>query len=112
MPAELQLGVEQKSTIGDRLVTWMPRLALAILFVKIGASKFDANGTWVRIFARIGFGQWFRYLAGVLQVGGALLLLVPRTVVAGAVLLGCTLGGAPSSRSWWSSTRSPRSFQR
>src|SRR2546430_2861644 len=33
---------------------------------------------WVRIFDRIGLGQWFRYFTGALQVTGALLVLIPR----------------------------------
>jgi hypothetical protein len=32
----------------------------------------------VRRFDQIGLGQWFRVFTGALQVGGALLLLIPR----------------------------------
>ena len=49
---------------------------------------------WVRLFARIGVGQWLRYVTGVLQVGGSILLLIPRTSTIGAAMLASTLVGA------------------
>ena len=64
------------------------------MFLSFGSEKFGSHGPWIRIFARIGWGDWFRYLTGVLQVGGALLLLVPPLVTIGAVVLGCTMVGA------------------
>ena len=43
---------------------------------------------------QIGFGQWFRYLTGALEVIGAILVLVPRTAGFAATLLGTTMIGA------------------
>jgi uncharacterized membrane protein YphA (DoxX/SURF4 family) len=77
----------------DTLATWLPRLALAVAFLMIGASKFR-DPMWVRLFEKIGFGQWFRYLAGAMQVGGAILALVPRLALLGIALIVCTLVGA------------------
>jgi uncharacterized membrane protein YphA (DoxX/SURF4 family) len=48
----------------------------------------------VGLFADIGFGDWFRYLTGAIQSTAGVLLLVPRTTKAGAVLAGCTMAGA------------------
>jgi hypothetical protein len=48
----------------------------------------------VRLFADIGFGDWFRYLTGALQAASGLLFLVPRTVYPAAVLAGGTMIGA------------------
>ena len=48
----------------------------------------------VEMFDRIGVGQWFRYLTGVIEVLGAILLLVPRFCGAGALLLTATMIGA------------------
>jgi len=59
----------------------------------IGVSKFR-DPMWVRLFARIGFGQWFRYLTGAMQITGALLALVPRASLIGIALLAATMLGA------------------
>ena len=75
---------------------WFLRGCVAIAFVYIGLDKFDnaPNGDWIRIFARIGFGQWFRYATGVVEVGGGVLFVFPRTKLAGAALLCSAMIGA------------------
>jgi putative oxidoreductase len=77
----------------DSLTTWLPRLAIAVVFVTIGSSKFR-DPMWVRLFDRIGFGQWFRYLTGAMQIAGGALTLVPKTSVIGIAMLACTMLGA------------------
>ena len=75
------------------LRTWLPRVAIALVFVSVGSSKFS-DPMWVRLFGQIGLGQWFRYLTGVMQIAGGLLVLIPRTSLAGIVLVACTMLGA------------------
>jgi uncharacterized membrane protein YphA (DoxX/SURF4 family) len=75
------------------LRTWLPRLAIALVFVSVGSSKFQ-DPMWVRLFGQIGLGQWFRYLTGVMQIAGGLLVLIPRTALAGIGLTACTMLGA------------------
>jgi putative oxidoreductase len=91
---ELKLIAEETRSAGDVLAAWLPRVAVALVFLSVGSEKFGAHGPWIRIFARIGIGDWFRYLTGTLQVGGALLLFVPPLVRVGAIVLGCTMVGA------------------
>ena len=91
---ELRLIAEETRSAGDVLAAWLPRVAVALVFLSVGSEKFGAHGPWIRIFARIGIGDWFRYLTGTLQVGGALLLFVPPLVRVGAIVLGCTMVGA------------------
>lgn len=74
--------------------TWLVRVAIALAFVSFGSQKFQPAGLWVHLFAQIGLGQWFRYATGVLQIGGALLVLVPATSLAGIAILACTMAGA------------------
>jgi len=75
------------------LRTWLPRIAVALVFVSVGSSKFQ-DPMWVRLFGQIGFGQWFRYLTGVMQIAGGILALIPRTALAGVALAACTMLGA------------------
>lgn len=91
---EMKLLVEERKDRLDILTTWLPRVALAIVFLSVGSEKFAARGMWVRIFRDIGFGEWFRYLTGSMQVGGAMLLLIPPTAAVGFILVGCTMAGA------------------
>ena len=91
---DLQLSIEEKRTVVAVVMASLPRIAIGLLFVWIGSQKFDSTGMWVRVFARIGFGQWFRYLTGTLQVAGGLLLFVPRTALVGAIVLATTMVGA------------------
>ena len=93
---EVKPLVEQPRSAIDRLETWLPRVALAIVFVLFGALKFAAHSMYVRIFDEIGLGQWFRYFTGVTEIGGAVLLLIPGAAFVGFILLGCTMAGAVS----------------
>ena len=73
---------------------WVMRISAGALFLAVGLAKFQSRSIWVQMFTNIGLGDWFRYLTGVIQCTAGLLLLVPRTMKAGAVLAGCTMAGA------------------
>ena len=75
-------------------IGWVLRLAAAAVFVAVGVSKLESDPFWVQMFAKIGLGDWFRYLTGVLQVIGGLLFLIPRAAYAAAALAGGTMAGA------------------
>ena len=91
---EVKLLLEERRGAIDVITTWLPRIALAAVFLLVGSLKFRAHSPWVPIFNRIGVGDWFRYLTGVMQIAGALLLLVPPAAAIGFLLLGCTMLGA------------------
>ncbi len=48
----------------------------------------------VSVFDHVGFGQWFRYVTGAIEVCCAVLLLTGRYAGLGGVLLSCTMIGA------------------
>jgi putative oxidoreductase len=75
---------------------WVLRGGVAVFFIAMGADKFRSgpSGEWVRLFAQIGVGQWFRYFTCVVEIAGALLYAFPLTTMIGAALLGGTMVGA------------------
>ena len=73
---------------------WVLRLGVCGVFVGVGLTKFASDSMWVKLFAGIGLGDWFRYLTGALQVAGGLLFLSPKTIYVGLVLAGGTMVGA------------------
>jgi hypothetical protein len=93
---DLQFAVDDSPTTVSIVLAWMARIAVVAVFLFVGATKFnsDPRGEWFRIFELIGWGQWFRYVTGTVQVTGALLMLTPWTLTAGAFLLACTMIGA------------------
>jgi putative oxidoreductase len=93
---DLKLLVDDKPTSISIILSGMARLAVVAVFLLIGGTKFnnDPGGEWFKIFERIGWGQWFRYFTGAVQITGALLLLTRRTLTIGAGLLACTMLGA------------------
>ena len=86
------VGHRRESDLGG----WVLRGGVALFFVLMGAEKFPSGpGTqWVALFERIGFGQWFRYFTGVVEIVGALLYVTPQTCRIGAMLLSCAMLGA------------------
>jgi uncharacterized membrane protein YphA (DoxX/SURF4 family) len=73
---------------------WVLRVLVALVFLYEGMDKFGSRRLWIRLFAQIGFGQWFRYATGVVEIMGAALLMVPRTTTVAVTMLGCTMIGA------------------
>ena len=67
---------------------------LAALFLYQGIDKFSERRRWLRVFEGIGLGQWFRYFTGVVEISGAVMLLIPRTTLVAVGLLVCTMIGA------------------
>jgi len=92
--SELHLIVDEKPQRIDTLMTWLPRIAVAVAFFGFGYQKIAGDAMWIRVFDGIGFGQWFRYFTGAMQIGGAVLVLVPRTFLIGIGVLSCTMVGA------------------
>jgi uncharacterized membrane protein YphA (DoxX/SURF4 family) len=86
-------SVERTPDRLDLIRTWVPRVAMSLFFLSFGSQKFT-DTMWVRIFQQIGFGDWFRYLTGTLQIAGALLLLIPATALIGVAVLAITMVGA------------------
>src|ERR1700761_1825008 len=79
---------------GSNVAGWVLQDLAAFAFLAAGGSKLAAAPAMVEMFAKLGAGQWFRYLTGALEVIGAVALLVPRAAFYGAVLLAAVMVGA------------------
>lgn len=76
------------------IILWVLQIAAAAMFIFAAIPKLLGIPQVVAMFNVIGFGQWFRYLTGGMEIAGALLLLIPRLSGVGALLLMCVMVGA------------------
>ena len=78
-----------------RLITlWTLSGLVAVAFMGAGGTKLAGVPAMVEMFAKVGLGQWFRYVTGLLEVAGAIGLLIPRYAFYAAVLLAIVMVGA------------------
>jgi uncharacterized membrane protein YphA (DoxX/SURF4 family) len=93
---------------GANAAVWVLQILAAAAFLGAGGAKLAGVPQMVEVFQKIGVGQWFRYVTGLLEVLGAIGLLIPRytfyaacllaTVMVGAVISHLTvLGGSPAA---------------
>ena len=74
--------------------TWILSGLLALAFFGAGLSKLSSQPMMIQEFDLFGLPRWFMYLTGLIEVGSAALVLVPRLASIGAALLVCTMVGA------------------
>ncbi|MFC4015240.1 DoxX family protein [Nonomuraea purpurea] len=67
---------------------------LAFTFASAGYSKLSADPAQVELFANIGVGQWLRYSTGVLEIAGAVGVLIPLSSGLAAFGLAGIMAGA------------------
>lgn len=86
----------RKNKPRPKITQWIIRAAVAFVFVSSGLEKFSIGPAqeWIRIFARIGLGDWFRYLTGAMEIAGGVLLVIPFTTRVGVALLVTCMVGA------------------
>jgi putative oxidoreductase len=70
------------------------KIFLTLAFAAAGIAKLMGVQMLVDEFEVIGFGQWFRYVTGIIELGSAILLWVPGFAAYAAGLLVCTMVGA------------------
>src|ERR1700729_1801240 len=79
---------------GTNIALWVVQALLALAFVGAASGKLLGKPEMVALFEAVGIGQWFRYLTGLMELTGALLIVVPRTKFFGAALLSMVMIGA------------------
>jgi putative oxidoreductase len=70
------------------------RVMVGLAFLAIAAVKLTGSLQTPQMFENIGWGQWFRYFTGALDLIGTVLVLLPRSAFYGALILMCTVGFA------------------
>ena len=80
------------------VLIWLISLSLAWVFIQYGWSKFDPEGFWSRAFTKWGYGLYFMHFIGILEVGGAIAILIPRTASYGGFTLALVMLGALATR--------------
>ena len=79
---------------GLKFTLWFVQGLLALVFLGASTTKLIGRPDMIALFAAIGIGQWFRYVTGILELTGAVLILVPKTRRSGAGLLLAIMIGA------------------
>lgn len=79
------------------IALWVLQLALAFQFAVGGSLKLSGNPLMIEMFTTIGMGQWVRFVVGVLELAGALGLLIPRLAGLAAWGLAGLLVGATAT---------------
>ena len=73
---------------------WLLTIVSAGMLLLAGTMKLAGVQMQVDLFAALGIGQWFRYVTGSLEVGGAIGLFVPAAATYAALLLAMVMVGA------------------
>ncbi|MGH3916780.1 MAG: DoxX family protein [Pseudonocardiaceae bacterium] len=94
MSASLASTPQSRKATTQQVILWVVQVLVAALFLFAGGTKLIAAPPMVELFDTIGFGQWFMYLTGALEVIGAVALLIPRFIALGALLLAGVMVGA------------------
>lgn len=79
------------STRGRNIAAWVLQGLLAAAFLATGGAKLWGVPMMIQIFDQIGMGQWFRVVTGVVEVVGAVALLIPGLAAVGAAWLAATM---------------------
>ena len=74
-----------------RIGAWILQGIIAAAFLAAGLAKLAGVPFMVELFEQIGLGQWFRVATGVVEVTGAVALLIPGLASIGALWLGFTM---------------------
>jgi putative oxidoreductase len=81
-------------SLARAIALWTLQAGAAAMFLMAGYLKLSGVPVMVQLFDTIGFGQWFRYLTGAIEVISGLLLLVPSLAFFAAAILAATMVGA------------------
>jgi putative oxidoreductase len=88
----IEMATEQNK--GRMITLWILRVVVGLAFLAAGGSKLAGAPAMVAMFAKIGFGQWFRILTGLLEVTAAIGVFIPRYTLYAAATLAVVMASA------------------
>jgi putative oxidoreductase len=88
----IEMATGQKK--GKMIALWVIRVVVGLAFLAAGGSKLAGAPAMMAMFAKIGFGQWFRILTGLLEVTAAIGLFIPRYTLYAAATLAVVMASA------------------
>jgi putative oxidoreductase len=91
MESNMSTASVQHNRPTRRIGAWTLQGILATAFLAAGSAKLAGVPFMVELFDQIGIGPWFRVVTGVVEVAGAVALVVPGLVSIGALWLGFTM---------------------
>lgn len=80
--------------MNKNVALWVLQVAVAAVFVASAVPKLAGVPMMVQMFDALGLGQGFRYVTALLELGSAVLLLVPALASIGALALAIVMVGA------------------
>jgi len=89
------------ATIVREVILWLIAVFLTYVFCQQGLAKFSTTSGWAKAFRLWHYPDWFRITIGVVEVAAAALVLIPRTALAGGVLIACVMLGGMGTHIWW-----------
>jgi len=91
-----QMTIAERRARRIDAAVWVLRVVLASIFIVVGFVKIPGSihPMWVRLFERIGFGQWFRYFTALMEIVGGMLMIVPSATLVSGLLLASAMVGA------------------
>ena len=96
---------DRKMAIAREIVLWIFSLFLAWVFLRQGYSKFFDDSGWARAFRLWHYPDWFRITIGVVEVSAALLLLIRRFALIGAIMIVAVMLGGMATHVYWGQPR-------
>ncbi len=79
------------------ILAWILAVLLTVVFLFAGGVKLLGSRAMVQEFTQIGAGQWLRYVTGVLEVSGAIGVLIPKYRFWAALQLAVVMAGATAA---------------
>ncbi len=76
------------------VLLWCVQAFLALVFVNASWAKLVGRPEMIALFTAVGSGQWLRYVTGILELTGAVLIVLPKTRSIGGALIAAVMLGA------------------